>query len=59
MKYEECIKKANEVLEKLNQNNEELSLDECVKIYKEGLKSIKTAREILQNAKLEVENIDE
>ncbi|EAI1548771.1 exodeoxyribonuclease VII small subunit [Campylobacter coli] len=50
MSFEENLKNANESLEKLN--DKELSLDESVKIYKEGLKSIEKAR-------LEVEHIDE
>lgn len=51
------LKHANESLEKLN--NQELALDESVKIYKEGLESIKKARLELEKAKLEVEQIDE
>ncbi|MBK2000301.1 exodeoxyribonuclease VII small subunit [Campylobacter sp. LH-2024] len=57
MSFEEKIKKANEALDKLN--NDELTLNESVKIYKMGLESIKKAREELEKAKLEVENIDE
>ncbi|MBZ7930147.1 exodeoxyribonuclease VII small subunit [Campylobacter sp. RM10532] len=56
MSFEEKIKKANEALDKLN--NDELTLNESVKIYKMGLESIKKAREELEKAKLEVENID-
>ncbi|EAJ1587417.1 exodeoxyribonuclease VII small subunit, partial [Campylobacter coli] len=41
MSFEENLKNANESLEKLN--DKELSLDESVKIYKEGLKSIEKA----------------
>lgn len=51
------LKHANESLEKLN--NQELALDESVKIYKEGLESIKKARLALEKARLEVEHIDE
>ncbi|MBZ7935886.1 MULTISPECIES: exodeoxyribonuclease VII small subunit [Campylobacter] len=57
MSFEEKIKKANEALDKLN--NDELTLNESVKIYKMGLESIKKAREELEKAKLEVESIDE
>lgn len=57
MNFEENLAKANKALEDLN--NDELSLDESIKIYKDGLKSIKKAREILEKAKLEVEQIDE
>ncbi len=57
MSFEENLKKANEVLEKLNEDK--LSLDESVEIYKAGLLSLKKAREELEKAKLEVEKIDE
>ncbi|MBX1656153.1 exodeoxyribonuclease VII small subunit [Campylobacter jejuni] len=57
MSFEENLKHANESLEKLN--NQELALYESVKIYKEGLESIKKARLELEKAKLEVEQIDE
>ncbi|EAI7874058.1 exodeoxyribonuclease VII small subunit [Campylobacter jejuni] len=57
MSFEENLKHANESLEKLN--NQELALDESVKIYKEGLESIKKARLALEKARLEVEHIDE
>ncbi|EPI5818370.1 exodeoxyribonuclease VII small subunit [Campylobacter jejuni] len=57
MSFEENLKHADESLEKLN--NQELALDESVKIYKEGLESIKKARLELEKAKLEVEQIDE
>lgn len=57
MSFEDNLNKANKALQDLN--NEELTLDESVKIYKEGLKNIKKAREILEKAKLEVEQIDE
>ena len=57
MKFEECIDKVNKALEELNK--EDLSLDTSIKIYKNALLDIKKAREILDNAKLELEKIDE
>ncbi len=57
MSFEENLKKANEALEKLNTDT--LSLDESVKIYKDGLLSLEKARAELEKAKLEVEKIDE
>ena len=57
MKFEECIDKVNKALEELNK--EDLSLDTSIKIYKNALLDIKKAREILDNAKLEGEKIDE
>ena len=44
------------MLEKLNES--ELSLDESVKLYKEGLANIKEAKELLEKAKLEVKEIE-
>lgn len=57
MSFEENLNKANVALEKLN--DKDLSLDESVKIYKEGLKFIEDARKELEKAKFEVEKIDE
>lgn len=57
MSFEANLKKANEALTQLNE--EELSLEESVKIYKIGLESIEKARLELKKAKLEVEKIDE
>lgn len=57
MSFEANLKKANEALTQLNE--EELSLEESVKIYKIGPESIEKARLELEKAKLEVEKIDE
>ncbi|MCR2113899.1 exodeoxyribonuclease VII small subunit [Campylobacter upsaliensis] len=57
MSFEANLKKANEALTQLNE--EELNLEESVKIYKIGLESIEKARLELEKAKLEVEKIDE
>ncbi|NDJ27488.1 exodeoxyribonuclease VII small subunit [Campylobacter sp. MIT 12-8780] len=57
MSFEENLNKANKALEELNKD--ELSLDESVKIYKQGLEFIKNARELLEKAKLEIKEIDE
>lgn len=57
MSFEANLKKANEALTQLNE--EELSLEESVKIYKIGLESIEKARLELEKTKLEVEKIDE
>ena len=46
MSFEENLNKANVALEKLN--DKDLSLDESVKIYKEGLKFIEDARKELE-----------
>ncbi|KGI57339.1 exodeoxyribonuclease VII small subunit [Campylobacter sp. MIT 97-5078] len=57
MNFEENLNEANKALEELNKD--ELSLDESVKIYKQGLEFIKNARELLEKAKLEIKEIDE
>lgn len=57
MSFETNLKEANDILEKLN--DEELSLDESVKLYKKGLKFIDEARQILEKAKLEIKEVDE
>ena len=57
MSFELNLKKANEALEGLN--DEKLSLDESVKLYKEGLGYLKKAREALEKARLEIKQIDE
>lgn len=57
--FETKIDKLNELLEKLK--NEDINLQESVELYKSGMKLVKEARGILENAKLsitEVENID-
>ena len=56
MNFEEKLKKAESLLEKLNES--ELSLDESVKLYKEGLANIEEAKELLEKAKLEVKEIE-
>jgi exodeoxyribonuclease VII small subunit len=53
--YEEKLKQAKELLEKLN--NPEITLYEGMEIYKKGVKIIEEAEEILQKAKLEYEEI--
>lgn len=57
MNFEENLKKANQALEGLNDEN--LSLEQSVKLYKEGLAYLKEARNLLEKAKLEIKEIDE
>lgn len=56
MSFEAKLKQAEALLEQLNESD--LSLDESVKLYKEGLSNIKQAREMLEKAKLEVKEIE-
>ena len=57
MSFEENLQKANKALERLNE--EALSLEDSVKIYKAGLENIEKARAELEKARLEVERVDE
>jgi exodeoxyribonuclease VII small subunit len=49
--FEEKIEKSQKILEKLS--NPEVSLEEGMKLYKEGIKELKEASEMLEKAKLE------
>jgi exodeoxyribonuclease VII small subunit len=53
--YEEKLKQAKELLEKLN--NPDITLYEGMEIYKKGIKIIEEAQKILESAKLEYEEI--
>lgn len=56
MKYEEKIEFAKEILEKLN--NPEISLEDSMNEYKKGLRALKDAATLLENAKLEYEELN-
>lgn len=53
--FEEKMEKINALLKSLN--DKDLSLEESVKLYKQGVALLKEAKEILENAKLEVAEI--
>ncbi|MFL1706802.1 exodeoxyribonuclease VII small subunit [Campylobacter sp. MOP7] len=53
--FESKLIKANEILEKLSKDD--LSLQQSVKLHKEGKKLLDEAGEILQNAKLQIKEI--
>ncbi len=48
--FEEKITKAKELLEKLS--NPQITLNESMKLYNEGLKELETAQKLLEEAKL-------
>lgn len=50
------MEKINALLKSLN--DKDLSLEESVKLYKQGVALLKEAKEILENAKLEVTEIN-
>ncbi len=54
--FEEKLEKSKELIDKLM--NPEITLEESIKIYKEGLESIKEAQKMLEEAKLKVEEIN-
>lgn len=54
--FEEKMEKINALLKSLN--DKDLSLEESVKLYKQGVGLLKEAKEILENAKLEVAEIN-
>jgi len=51
--FEQKITHAKEILEKLM--NPEITLSQSVAFYKEGIKELKEATKLLENAKLEFE----
>ena len=56
MSFEEKMEKINALLKSLN--DKDLSLEESVKLYKQGVALLKEAKEILENAELEVAEIN-
>ena len=54
--FEEKMEKINALLKSLN--DKDLSLEESVKLYKQGVALLKEEKEILENAKLEVAEIN-
>lgn len=54
--FEEKMEKISALLKSLN--DKDLSLEESVKLYKQGVALLKEAKEILENAKLEVAEIN-
>lgn len=55
--FETKLEKINEIIKTLN--NPEIKLNDSLNSYKEGMKLIKEAQQILDNAKLEITEIEE
>ena len=55
--FESKLAKANEILKQLGDEN--LGLEQSVKLHKEGKKLLEEADKILQNAKLVVKDTDD
>ena len=55
--FEYAYRKLEKILEDLEQNIEEKSLDEIIENYQEGLKLLKLCRDKLSEAELKIEKI--
>jgi len=55
--FEEKLEHSKELLEKLM--NPEITLEESVKLYEEGLKNIKEAQTLIEEAKMKISIIDQ
>lgn len=55
--FEDKLEHSKEILEKLMDPN--INLDESLKLYEEGIKSIKEAQNLIEKAKTKVETIEQ
>ncbi len=55
--FEEKLEHSKELLEKLM--NPEITLEESVKLYEEGLKNIKEAQTLIEEAKMKITVIEQ
>ncbi|HWQ80908.1 MAG TPA: exodeoxyribonuclease VII small subunit, partial [Ignavibacteria bacterium] len=55
--FEFAYRKLEKILDELEQNIEEKSLDEIIENYQEGLKLLKLCRDKLSEAELKIEKI--
>lgn len=56
IKFEEALERLAEISEKLE--SEEISLDDSIKLFKEGLELSKLCQKKLDEAKLEIEKVE-
>lgn len=56
--FEKSFKKLEEILNKLENEVEDYSLEEIIKNYQEGLQLLKTCRSKLTEAELKIEKIN-
>jgi len=54
--FEEKLAYSKELLEKLM--DQDITLEESVKLYEEGLKNIKEAQKLIENAQLKIKTIE-
>lgn len=55
--FEEALKKLESIVEELE--NEEITLEDSVKLYEEGVKMSRFCTEILEKAELRIEQVNE
>lgn len=55
--FEEKLEYSKELLDKLM--NQDITLEESVKLYEEGLKNIKEAQQLIEKAKMKIEVIEQ
>lgn len=53
--FEEELEYSKEILDRLM--NPEITLEESIKLYQEGIESVKRAQQMIEEAKLKVEKI--
>lgn len=56
MTFEEKLKKLTQIVEQLEEGNE-LSLEDSLKLFEEGIGLISSCRQMLENAEQRVENV--
>ena len=56
--FEYSFKKLEKILNDLEENIEEISLDQIIKNYQEGLKLLKVCRDKLSESELKIEKIN-
>ncbi|HET8865654.1 MAG TPA: exodeoxyribonuclease VII small subunit [Gracilimonas sp.] len=57
LSFEEALKKLESIVEQLE--DEDITLEDSVKLYEEGVKMSKFCTEILEQAELRIENVNE
>ena len=57
LSFEEALKKLESIVEQLE--DEEITLEDSVKLYEEGIKMSKFCTEILEQAELRIEQVNE
>ena len=56
-KFEDKLEYSKEILEKLSSPN--ITLDEAMKLYEDGIKNIKDAQNMIEKAKVKIETIEQ